>query len=162
MAYFFILNLFLCFLLADVGNGGFLPNQIKIQVTNIQDGKKYIAIKDGLFKDEEGYLYFRTKDWSQGDSPVYRFIFVVYSEKFETRGIKEMKAVIDADSFKSLGSSYYKDKNYIYYFKEMHDGGTMSIVDDVDYQSFELIEKTINSDAKDKLGLIYQGRRNNN
>ena len=128
-------------------------------LVQVQTNKKYITIRDGLHKDEKGNLYFKTKDWSQEDSPVDRYIYVVYSERFRADGIKEMKAVIDPDTFKAIGSSYYKDKSNLYYFKEMSDGGTMAIVDGADLNSFKIIKATTDSDAKDKYNSYYQGRK---
>ena len=125
----------------------------------VQTNKEYIAIRDGLYMDKNGNLYFKTKDWSNEDFPVDRYIHVVYSERFGTDGIKEMKDVIDPDTFKAIGSSYYKDKSNVYYFNAMNDGGTMAIVDGADLNSFKIIKETSDSDAKDKYNSYHQGRK---
>lgn len=58
---------------------------------------------------------------------------------------------VDIDTFKVLGYCYAKDKNHIYYSSE--------ILNDVDYSSFENIEKSSYSAAKDKNNFYYGGEK---
>lgn len=59
---------------------------------------------------------------------------------------KTLKSVIDTATFVNLGCSYYKDKNQIYEYYAMAEGGFFNVAD-VDYNSFKLIGDAY---AKDK------------
>ena len=61
---------------------------------------------------------------------------------------------VDINSFISLNSIYSKDKNNIYYGSE--------IMEDVDYETFSIIEDSPFGLAKDKYGLIAKGKRDKN
>ena len=51
----------------------------------------YHLIRDGLYTDNNGNLYFKTMDRSYSGKPVNRFIDVVYSAKFDFNGVKKME-----------------------------------------------------------------------
>ena len=50
---------------------------------------------------------------------------------------------------------FYKDKNNIYVFNEMMDGGTFAIIDEAHFKSFEVLKATYY--AKDKKHIFYKG-----
>lgn len=103
--------------------------------------EKYILVKDNLYKDIQNNLYFKTLDRSQNSLGDERYLNVVYSETFGVNGIKEMKDVIDANTFRYLGNNYYIDKNNIYFFLIMEDGGTIFIVKSIDKDSFKIVNE---------------------
>lgn len=102
--------------------------------------ENYKEIRDDLCADEKGNIYFKTIDGSDPKNPVDRYIDVVYSDSFGVDGIKKMKEVLDSASFRTMGSSYYRDKNHIYYFFEMADGGTMRIIDEANFETFKVLK----------------------
>lgn len=119
--------------------------------------EKHILIKDNLYKDAQNNLYFKTIDKSQNNAGEMRYLNVVYSETFGVNGIKEMKDVIDSSTFKYLGNDYYRDKNSIYFFHIMEDGGIFSLVKSVDGSSFKVLnEENEQYDAYDNK---YQFKR---
>lgn len=117
----------------------------------------YIEIRDGLFKDGDGNIYFKTLDSSNPNKQIDRFIYVVYSDEFGVEGIKEMKDVLDSKSFKSLDNNYFQDKNHIYYFHVMSDGGTMSIIDEADLLSFKVFKHSMY--GIDNKSAFYRGTK---
>lgn len=117
----------------------------------------YSEIRDGLFKDDEGNIYFKALDGSDPNKIVDRFIYAVYSEEFHIEGYKEMKDVLDLKSFKSLGNNYFQDKNHIYYFYAMADGGTMTVVVGADSQSFKVFDHSLY--GIDKKSAFYRGTK---
>ena len=68
-----------------------------------------------------------------------------------------MKNVLDSKTFKSLGNDYFQDKNHIYYFHVMSNGGTMSIVDEADLKSFKILEHSIY--GIDNKSVFYRGTK---
>ena len=119
--------------------------------------KTYTEIRDGLNRDTQGNLYFKTRDLSKPTGPEDRFIYVVYSSTFGDTGIKIMTEVVDSMSFKSMNGLYFTDRNHVYYFTIMHDGGTMRIVDEADSHTFKAFENSLfGVDAK---SAFYRGTR---
>lgn len=104
---------------------------------------QYRPIRDGLYEDSNRNIYFKALDSSYPNKPIERFIDIVYSDEFGIEGIKKMKYVVDSKSFKSIGNHYYQDKNHIYYFHIMSDGGTMSIVDEAKLKTFKVLKNTM-------------------
>lgn len=92
--------------------------------------EKYTLIRDNLYEDSNGNLYFKTLDKSQNDTKIIRYLDVVYSEKFGDDGVKKMKDVVDKKTFIfDKHKKIYRDKNNQYIYKEMLDGGTISILE---------------------------------
>jgi len=95
----------------------------------------YNLIRDGLYTDQNGNVYFKTVDQSQQDSPQDRYLYIVYSPEFPyseslgEAGIREMKYVIDTVTFQEIGNDLFRDKNHTYRHQAMADGGTFSIID---------------------------------
>jgi len=117
----------------------------------------YKAIRDGLYENSDGNLFFKTVDASDRDNPIDRYIYVVYSDSFGIDGIKEMEDVIDSESFNSIESEYYQDKNYVYYFHVMSDGGTMGIIDEADLETFKVLKYSMY--GIDKKTAFYRGTK---
>jgi len=98
------------------------------QNNDIQE--KFILIRDNLYKDALGNLYFKTMDKSDPKSIKPRYLDVVYSKNFGNDGIRKLKDIIDPESFQyNLQKNRYEDINHKYIFKEMVDGGTLTIED---------------------------------
>ncbi len=52
-----------------------------------------------------------------------------------------LKMLVDTATFHYMGGSFYKDKNHIYNYFPMSDGGNFYPIDDrVDYSTFEILE----------------------
>ncbi len=122
--------------------------------------KKYISIRDGLYKDHAGNFYFKTIDKTDTAKNTDRYIHVVYSSAFGVGGLKPMKDVVHAKSFKTLGNCYYKDKNHVYYFFEMGDGGTMSVINEANTKNFKVFENSVF--ATDGKSIFSRGRKIDN
>ena len=106
---------------------------------------KFYLINDNLYRDSAFNIYFKTIDRSFviDSLPIFpRYIDIVYSDKFEPDGIKNMTDVIDTSTFHEISGIYYKDKRYVYVFNEMMDGGTFAIVDEADLKSFRVLKKS--------------------
>jgi len=117
-------------------------------------------IRDGLYVDSLGNIGFKVIDASD-HHPVERYINHVYSDSFKVDGIKKMREVIDLQSFRLMKNStnedYYRDKNHIYYFYEMSDGGTLSILDEADIHTFSILDNS--SYAIDKKSAFFRARK---
>lgn len=96
----------------------------------IDHEQAYKLIRDNLYEDNNGNLYFKTFDRSKSDTMTIRYIDVIYSESFGVDGIKKIKDVVDKQSFRyDEQENMYKDKNNQYVYTEMIDGGTLSILE---------------------------------
>lgn len=115
----------------------------------------YTPIKDGLYKDDRGNICFKTVAVSEDYTPVDRYIDHVYTSKLAEEGITEMKNVIDTCSFKKIGNSYFRDTNNIYHFFSNSCGGTMSVIDEADVETFKTFEHSLY--AIDKNRAYYRG-----
>ncbi|RYJ43182.1 hypothetical protein NU09_1520 [Flavobacterium beibuense] len=89
----------------------------------------YHLVRDNLYKDTLESLYFKCLDKSQKTSSTVRYLDVVYSEDFGLEGIKKMSEVIDEQSFRHVMEDTFADKNHIYKFNLMIDGGTLEIIE---------------------------------
>ncbi len=67
-----------------------------------------------------------------------------------------MNSVIDTSTFQIMGAYYFKDKNHIYDFSSMSDGGSININWNADVKTFRVLESGIH--AKDKNYCYYRGR----
>jgi hypothetical protein len=116
---------------------------------------KYTMIVDRLYKDTMGSLWFKTTDVSDPGNPLEKYIDQVWSDSFENGETRKMKEVIDSKTFVALEEDYYKDKNNIYYFHDMSDGGSLRIIDVAEPESFLVYKGT--SYAKDRFRAYYKG-----
>lgn len=123
----------------------------------INDTVIYRLLKCGLYLGSNGDLGYRSEE--------------IYNDKFERRtryitwvggvdqsdtindGIKEMKFVIDTLSFRFLNEMYWADKNNIYGFTAMSDGGTIFLNTQAHRESFSAFKRT--EYAKDKNHVYY-------
>lgn len=110
-----------------------------------------IKIKNDLYKDNMGNIYFRNY--------YYDDLVANYKNKMFTGNGDEMaqiKDIIDVDTFQKIGNSeYYKDKNNVYYFISNSDGGHLEKIKNGDQSSFELLNAYFY--AKDKNKVYYRG-----
>jgi hypothetical protein len=91
-------------------------------------------IKDDLFVDKSGNFLFITIDNTISDNPKSKFITKIYLKGNEPA--IDLKKVIDTASFIKINSTYYKDKNHLYFFNKTLDGGTLSSLNSYDSIKF--------------------------
>jgi DKNYY family len=128
------------------------------------DTSKFIKLTCGLYINEKGTLAYKAVDNSYrmdttGNSkPLDVYLTTIYyADQSDSinGGLKEMKYVVDTASFKILGSFYFKDKNHVYDFNPMSDGGTIGINWDADVKTFQVLESSFYS--KDRKHCYYRG-----
>lgn len=117
----------------------------------------YIPIKEGLFRDSLENIYFEVTDITDYTNPIKGYIHTVWSENFGVDGTKEMKDIIDTSSFHFIGFGHFKDKNNIYFFFPMSDGGSMSIIDNADLSTFQSIPDS--QYGMDETSVFYRGTK---
>ncbi|MBI1343797.1 MAG: hypothetical protein GC171_12745 [Terrimonas sp.] len=126
-------------------------------VVNIKkDSIAYELIKDNLYHDIAGNLYFRVMDMSNPEKPVSRYLSIVWNANqcdSINGGKMLLKDVVDAKSFEKILGFYYRDKNRFYIFNEMSDGGTFAVLNEIDFSSFKVLS---NYYAKDKNNVYYK------
>lgn len=115
-------------------------------VNKILDWKK---TNYGLWKSKNGDLGIQIKEGNEQGINIVGYITQLCCEG------EEIKNVIDTLSFKYLGSSFYKDKKYVYTHYAMADGGNFWIVKGADVKTFQVIGNSCY--AKDK-NYIYGER----
>lgn len=113
------------------------------------DTSRFVPLKCGLYMNREGVIGFRTivstrPTGTPADTiPLYIFLTTVFNADPSDSingGQKEMRLVVDTSTLEMLGAFYFKDKNHLYDFNEMHDGGTIGINTDIDKNSFQILE----------------------
>jgi hypothetical protein len=110
--------------------------------------KSHAATDGNIFYPEIGYTY----------TPIY--LTTIYNaNKKDIFGTNEakMNTLIDTASFIKIGYEYFKDKNHIYYFFPMSDGGYFSLVNNVNYNTFVNLDSSLY--AKDKNNCFYRNRK---
>lgn len=129
------------------------------------DTSKFIALACGLYINDKGTLAYKAVDNSYrmdttgNEKPLDVYLTTIYGADLSDTingGLKEMKYVVDTATFKILGTFYFKDKNHIYDFNPMMDGGTIAINPDIDVKTFQILESEFY--AKDKKHCYYRGR----
>ena len=103
----------------------------------------------GLWKSKNGDLALKTSEGTDVGISIDKYI----QHLADGRPLSE---VIDTATFQYLGSSFYKDINYIYTHFAMADGGNFWIVEDADVKTFKLIGNSCY--AKDK-NYIFEERK---
>jgi hypothetical protein len=125
------------------------------------DSIKYKKTKCGLFVSNQGDIAYQTIETlnDNGDRGI-RYITWIYGadtkDTLGNAGLMEMKFVVDTLSFKFLSWIYWADKNRVYGFNPMSDGGTVFYVDRADPVTFIALGET--PYAKDKGNVFYKGR----
>jgi len=108
-------------------------------------------IRDGLYQNEAGHLCFQVIDKRDPKTPGY--IESLWSHE----GVQLIDALVDSGSFQAVGSDYYKDRNRVYFFWALDDGGTLSTVEGADPVSFKIFEFT--QYAMDQNFAFYRGAK---
>ena len=102
-----------------------------------------------LWKSKDGDLSIKTHEGNEQGIAIEKYITRLCCDG------EEIKNVIDTSSFKYLGSSFYKDKRYIYLHYKTSDGGNFRIINGADIKTFQVIGNSCY--AKDK-NHIYNER----
>ncbi|MBJ2174824.1 DKNYY domain-containing protein [Aureibaculum sp. A20] len=89
-------------------------------------------IKDKLYRNNKGQLGFQI-DYATEVGNTKNYI-TQFCDSEST-----LNEIIDIKSFDYLGSTFYKDKNYIYHYFDMAYGGRFSIYSIADYNTFKVI-----------------------
>ncbi len=130
------------------------------------DSSSFILFRCGLYFNQFGVLAFKSfgaveaefyvgKGYTQ--TPI--FLTTIYGANMkDTTGYHEeqMNKIIDTASFIKIGPEYFKDKNNIYLFTPMSDGGHFSLFKKADHNSFVCLDSTFY--GKDKNHCFYRGR----
>ena len=155
-------------------------NSYKSKIDSTNKALNWKALKDGLYISKNGDIGLKTCEMYD-DISITIYITTLCCD------CKKLKDYIDTASFKFLGSSFYRDKNYIYTHYNMSDGGNFwitgadvesfevlgncyardkrniygeraMIMDSVDYNSFKT-SKEVGCFAKDKYGYLFWDER---
>jgi hypothetical protein len=125
----------------------------------ITDTIIYQLLKCGLYLGSNGDLGYRTEEIYNDNfdrrTRYISWIWGVVEDDSINGGLKEMKFVIDTSSFRFLNDLYWADKNNIYGFNPMSDGGTVYLSDIIDRKTFVVLGGA--GYAKDKTNVYYRG-----
>lgn len=126
----------------------------------IKDSLRYKKLKCGLYLSSKGDIAYQTRECidEQCDTAMIRYVNWIYGVvegDSINGGLKEMKFVVDIRTFKFVDHLYWWDKNYVYCFTPMSDGGTVCLNEKIDRQSFVVFKGT--GYAKDKSHVFYRG-----
>jgi len=113
---------------------------VKARIDKLNESLKWKKLKCGLWKANNGDIGFKIIRGSESGIFITDYITNLSREN-------SLKSVIDLKTFKYLGSSFYKDKNYIYTYYAMAGGGNFWIVKEADVKTFKVIGDCY---AKDK------------
>lgn len=116
-------------------------NHYKSKIDSVNQKLEWKKTAYDLWKSKNGDLGLKTQEGTEQEITIDKYITTICCEG------KSLKSVIDTVTFEYLGSSFYKDKNYIYTHFIMSDGGNFSIVQNADVQTFKVIGDCY---AKDK------------
>lgn len=119
----------------------------------------YKLLKCGLYLGCNYSLGYRTEEiYNDNFDRRTRYINCIYGANQNDTlngGLKEMKFVIDTSSFRFLSDLYWADKNNIYGFNPMSDGGTVYLFGIADRKTFVVLGGA--GYAKDKTNAYYRG-----
>jgi hypothetical protein len=109
--------------------------QEKMRLDSLNQTLEWKEIRDGLFVNNRGDVGFKTASYR----PDIEFT-AFYITDFRNLN-RPLNKVVDTRSFKLIAGeypygAYYKDKARIYHFFNTSDGGSFSIVDEADYNTF--------------------------
>ena len=121
------------------------------------DTTQFVALGCGLYRNERGVLGFQTINNSDGKTRLIYLTTIYGADPTDSinGGQKEMRYVVDTSTFKILSAFYLRDKNHIYNFNPMHDGGTIAINEVIDKNSLQVLDGGCY--AKDKKHCFYRG-----
>lgn len=115
--------------------------------------KGYRPVRDGLYRDNAGNLYFKTIDNSNPEEARDRYLNTVWYAD----SAREMIRVIDVPTFHHFGGDYYGDRRYVYHFFKMSDGGSLSVLEGSHPESFEVFDSSLY--AMDEHSAYFRGKR---
>ena len=128
------------------------------------DTSKFIKLQCGLYLNSNGILAYKAADYAyredttMDEAPIDVYLTTIYDANVADTingGLEEMKFVVDTSTFNILGSFYFKDKNHVYDFVPMMDGGTISVNRTTDPKAFQLLPGGFY--AKDEKHCFYRG-----
>jgi len=122
-----------------------------------RDTSEFYKLNCGLFRNMAGVIGYQAVDKSREEPRIVYLVSIYYADMKDTLngGLMEMNKVIDTATFKMAGDYYFEDKNHIYNFHPMMDGGTISVSLDADIKSFKILGNGIY--AKDKRHCYCRG-----
>jgi DKNYY family len=129
-----------------------------------KDTTKFVKLNCGLYINKNGTLAYKALDYSNlgskdgSDKIIEVYLTTIYNADLSDtihEGSKEMKFVVDTTTFTIINSFYFKDKNYIYNFSPMWDGGSINLNSDIDLKTFQILECELY--AKDKNHCYHRG-----
>ena len=108
-------------------------NKRKSIIDRTNQIKQWKKLECGLWKSKNGELGFKIIEGNEQGIIIDRYITELCCNG------KKLNSIIDTSTFKRLGSSFYKDKNHIYNYYAMAEGGNFGIVENADLKTFEVI-----------------------
>ncbi len=115
----------------------------KRKTDSINANLKWELLPCGLYKNKNQDIGFKVTVALEKEIHIDKYLF-------EFNGMNELKllkSVIDTTTFRYLGNSFYKDKDHIYQYFEMRDGGFFTVFTVADCDTFQIIGDCF---AKDK------------
>ena len=82
------------------------------------------SIGNNLVKDKKGNIYFKTYAHPESGEPYIVLISRLYNN-CEGDSTYDLAKNIDIPTFKALGGNYFGDKDKIFFYTEMSDGGNI-------------------------------------
>ncbi len=129
------------------------PESFKARVDSMNQVREWRFIKNNLYTDKLGELGFQTlQSLNEGKQMVHNYITTMYIP--ETDQYVPLKTLIDTATYEEVGeTAYYKDKNRVYLFYALSDGGFLKIMEDADAATFHAVGACY---AKDKERVYVQ------
>lgn len=128
IAYF----LFLFFLIGCVKK-----KSIKEQNPINKNSQIYVQIKDILYKDSKGNLYFKTVSHGDISEGIRSEDIYIDEITYNTGKIEKLRNIIDTVSFRRLNYIYYKDNDHVFVEIPMAYGSNFGIVNNADSKTFK-------------------------
>ena len=105
------------------------------RATKKNDTQQWRELSCGLWINNDGDIGLKTTR-STGEEK----IIDCYLTRTPLGDDTPLKMLVDTATFHDMGGSFYKDKNHIYNYFPMSDGGSFYPIDDyVDYSTFEVL-----------------------
>jgi hypothetical protein len=121
---------------------------------------EYKRLRCGLYTNSIGDICYQTEQvYNENFDHRTAYITWIYNiDKNDSinGGLKEMKFVIDTATFRFISAFYWADKNNVYHFTPMSDGGTVCLIDEADSKTFTPIGE--DGYSKDKTNAYYRGQ----
>lgn len=112
------------------------------------DTNSFRQLRCGLFINHAGDIAFRTSDNSYKmdstiNGPVDVYLTTIWNAQpydSVTEGRDELKNVVDTVTFQQVDVEYFKDKNHVYHFSPRLDGGSLTVMDYADPETFKVLK----------------------